>query len=196
MRKTICAGLLAGFFAMSATASQAGQFSLTTGLDYSSGNYGGTQATDTLFIPFIGKYEEGLWTYKLTVPYVRVTGTGSVVRDVGAFKTAAATRTTESGLGDVVAVVTRNVYDRGGSGTLLDVTGKIKFATADENKGLGTGENDYAVQLDAYQTAGKVTCWAHWVTRFWATPPVFLWMTCGMALRGCPEKLAPKPVPA
>lgn len=157
MRKTICAGLLAGFFAMTAATSQAGQFSLTTGLDYSSGNYGGTQATDTLFIPFIGKYEEGLWTYKLTVPYVRVTGPGNVVRDVGAFRTAAATRTTESGLGDIVAAATRNVYDNAASGTLLDVTGKVKFATADENKGLGTGENDYAVQLDAYQTAGKVT---------------------------------------
>lgn len=157
MHKTICAGLLAGFFAMTAVPGQAGQFSLTTGLDYSSGKYGGTQATDTLYIPFIGKYEEGLWTYKLTVPYVRVTGTGSVVRDVGAFRTAAATRTTESGLGDVVAAVTRNVYDSGASGTLLDLTGKVKFATADDKKGLGTGKNDYAVQLDAYQSAGKVT---------------------------------------
>ena len=31
---------------------------------------------------------------------------------------------------------------------LIDLTGKVKFGTADENKGLGTGENDYAVQAD------------------------------------------------
>lgn len=30
----------------------------------------------------------------------------------------------------------------------VDLTGKIKLATADKDKNLGTGENDFAVQLD------------------------------------------------
>jgi hypothetical protein len=37
------------------------------------------------------------------------------------------------------------------SGTVVDVTGKVKFGTADDAKGLGTGKNDYSIQLDLTQ---------------------------------------------
>ena len=39
----------------------------------------------------------------------------------------------------------------------MDLTGKVKFATADENKGLGTGESDYSVQADLYKFMGDFT---------------------------------------
>ncbi len=81
-----------------------------------------------------------------------VTGPGDVVRDIGIVKNKAARRrTTQSGVGDLVAGVTRNVIDVTSSGTLVDLTGKIKFGTADAGKGLGTGENDYAAQVDLSQ---------------------------------------------
>jgi len=35
---------------------------------------------------------------------------------------------------------------------LIDLTGKVKFATASSSKGLGTGENDYTAELDAYKS--------------------------------------------
>lgn len=153
-----CAALSC-LYVPAAGAAEAGSFSLTTGLDYSSGKYGSSESTDILYIPFTGKYETGPWSFKLTVPYIRITGSGGVVRDVGAFRTAAASRTTESGLGDVVASASYNVY--AGSGAtpwILDVTGKVKFGTADENKGLGTGKDDYSLQVDAYKTvAAKFT---------------------------------------
>ena len=52
----------------------------------------------------------------------------------------------------------------GGSAPALDVTGKIKFGTADENKGLGTGENDYSVQVDIYKTFDRITDSVRWAT--------------------------------
>ena len=58
----------------------------------------------------------------------------------------------QPGLGDIVAGVTRNIIDIGSSGTLVDLTGKVKFGTADAGKGLGTGQNDYAVQGDVTQS--------------------------------------------
>lgn len=161
MRKTLILCVIGAMAALSgqmASAAESGEFSFTTGLDYSSGKYGGTQSTDILYIPFAGKYETGPWAFKLTVPYIRITGPGGVLRDVGAFKAAGATRTTESGLGDVVAAATYNIYGSGGASPLLvDLTGKIKFGTADENKGLGTGKDDYAVQADVYKTIGQFT---------------------------------------
>ena len=33
----------------------------------------------------------------------------------------------------------------------FDLTGKIKFGTASESQGLGTGKNDYTLELDAYK---------------------------------------------
>ena len=42
-------------------------------------------------------------------------------------------------------------------GIALDVTAKIKFATADETKGLGTGETDYSVQADVYKFFDRIT---------------------------------------
>jgi hypothetical protein len=34
---------------------------------------------------------------------------------------------------------------------VIDLTGKIKFGTADEQKALGTGENDYTLEVEAYR---------------------------------------------
>lgn len=130
-------------------------FSLTTGLDYSTGKYGSTETTEIYYVPFTGKYETDKYTLKLTVPYLRVTGPGNVLIDLGPIGPVSTASTTQSGLGDIVAAATYNLYEGRGNGTLVDVTAKIKFATADEAKGLGTGENDYALQADLYKTLGK-----------------------------------------
>ena len=39
----------------------------------------------------------------------------------------------------------------------VDFTGRVKFGTADEDKGLGTGETDYYGQIDLYQNFGTIT---------------------------------------
>jgi hypothetical protein len=39
----------------------------------------------------------------------------------------------------------------------MDLTGKVKFGTADVDKGLGTGENDYTVQADFYKFVDRFT---------------------------------------
>jgi hypothetical protein len=63
--------------------------------------------------------------------------------------------TTRSGLGDVLATATYNVYSGRANGFLVDLTGKVKFGTADTS--LGTGENDYAAQVDVYQSFDRFT---------------------------------------
>jgi hypothetical protein len=131
---------------------QSGGFSLTTGLDYSTGKYGETSSTDILYVPLTGKYETDNWVFKVTVPYIVVSGPGNVVRGIGVVKNkAAGPRRTEEGLGDIIAGVSRNLLDIANTGTLVDLTGNIKFGTADTKKGLGTGENDYAAQVDVTQ---------------------------------------------
>lgn len=143
------------FLSPSPSLAESGVLNFTTGVDYSSGKYGGPESTDILYIPFTGKYETDKWTLKLTVPYVTITGPGNVVKDIGQTTPTAGTRTTQSGLGDVVAAATYELYDNGASGTRVDLTGKIKFGTADKDKGLGTGKDDYAFQADVYKAINK-----------------------------------------
>ncbi len=65
----------------------------------------------------------------------------------------ATTRSTEQGFGDIVAAAVYHAVDT--RGLLVDVTGKVKFATASETKGLGSGKNDYALQVEADKAIGK-----------------------------------------
>ncbi len=134
-------------------------FSLGAGLDYSTGKYGNTQSTDILYVPFTAGYASGRMALGLTVPYISVTGPGGVIQGFGQIGTSASgrtygrpahgsgqTTTTNSGLGDVIASAAYRAY--AGDAALLDVIGKVKFGTADADKGLGTGENDYSAQFD------------------------------------------------
>ncbi len=146
------------------------QFSLGTGFDFSSGKYGGSTTTEILYIPVTGKYESDNLTLKLTVPYISVTGTGYVVPGVGPLSMSNGTTmgmgnpvtstksTSNSGLGDVTASVGYNVYD--GDTISFDLFGNVKFGTADVNKGLGTGKNDYSAQLDGYYSLNSATLFA------------------------------------
>jgi hypothetical protein len=171
-KKLMVAAAGAALYLATAGAAQAGNFSLGAGVDYSSGKYGDVTSTDILYVPFTGKYETDSWIFKLTVPYIEITGPGNVVRDVGVVRpTTSTTRTTERGLGDVVAAATYNLYAGGVSDPVVDLTGKVKFGTADETKGLGTGENDYAAQVDVYKGLDRFTAFGTVGYRILGSPP-------------------------
>jgi len=124
---------------------------LSVGLDYSTGKYGGSDKTTIWYLPVTGKYSVDALTLKLTVSYLQITGPSNVVATgAEAVQLGPQTggRSTHSGLGDVIAVASYNVLDDRAHGLLVDVTGKIKFGTADDTEGLGTGKNDYAIQGD------------------------------------------------
>lgn len=134
----------------------ASDFSLGAGFDYSTGKYGGDSSTDILYIPVTGKYQADKLALKLIVPYIQVTSAGTVVRGMGKIRTATTTKTTtQSGLGDVKASASYNVYDSGRFA--FNVGGNVKFGTASASKGLGTGENDYSAQIDGNYFLDRTT---------------------------------------
>jgi len=132
----------------------------STGLEYSSGKYGGTEDIEDLYVPITGRLNLERVSIELTVPYLSVRApAGTTVTDPGSeLLPGAGDSNTESGLGDVLAGVT--VYDVLYSDNLdlaLDISGKVKFGTADVDKGLGTGENDYTLRADLYKFVGQFT---------------------------------------
>jgi hypothetical protein len=146
-------------------------FYIAAGFDYSSGKYGSDTTTTILSIPVIGTYLNGDWLFKLTVPFVRITGDGTVIPGMGSAvpgksggmsggsgpggPATATASTTQSGLGDVIAAASYNIYSGNENALSVDLTGKAKFATADA--GLGTGENYYAAQVDVYKRFDSFT---------------------------------------
>jgi outer membrane putative beta-barrel porin/alpha-amylase len=146
--------------AASAASAADGLTTLSVGVDYTTGKYGADTSTDILYVPFTGKYEIGPWTAKLVVPWIHITGPANVVGapgDTVVIAGANAGRRTESGLGDVVASAFYNVLNERNAPFGLDLGGKIKLGTADENRGLGTGKNDYSVQADLFKPLGALT---------------------------------------
>lgn len=184
-KKVLLVSTLLSSAAMAKPASRslADGLSLSVGADYSTGKYGANESTKVYYMPFAATYNTGAFTYKLTIPYIRVTGPGDIVpgglggtggssggagvvgcsgkvrnssgtgrgfcpptTTTGAGVVNTRTRTTESGLGDIVAAATYAVLDDEASGVYVDVTGRIKLPTASESKGLGSGKTDYALQ--------------------------------------------------
>lgn len=173
IRGLLALGLLA-FAASAAHAADDGKFLVSAGADYTTGKYGTDTSTDIWDVPFAFGYTTGPWSFKLTVPYVSISGANNVIPGIGQVQntnpqgrgrgrggvpTPPATVTTgsASGLGDVVAQATYQVYADDAAQFGVDLTGKVKFGTADENKGLGTGKNDYGLNVDLYKGFGAWT---------------------------------------
>ncbi len=172
--------LLIGAPAAHAATSDSGQFSLSAGANYSSGKYGTSNTTDIWSVPVTAEYDVDRWTFKLVVPYINISGSDNVIPGVGKVKNGnprgrglghviggvlpgggGSTGTTASGsasgLGDIVASAGYELFTSADRTAGLDLTGKVKFGTADENKGLGTGKNDYGISLDTYKVVGDWT---------------------------------------
>jgi hypothetical protein len=134
-----------------------GNFTVKTGFDYTSGKYDTDTTTDITAIPLIGTYETGNWTFKASIPYVRITGSDNVIAGVGAVSRTSTTVRTDSGMGDLVTAATYSFMIDPKSQFGIDVTGKVKWGTANRDRGLGTGENDFWILVDPYTKIGNLT---------------------------------------
>jgi hypothetical protein len=126
------------------------------GVVYSRGDYGLTQDTTVLAVPVSYVYEAEMWTWRITVPWISIDGPASIIGDAGAGGPLRPTDGSESGLGDSSIGLTYKAVS-GADKVNISFTGRVKFPTGDEDKGLGTGEVDYYAQMDLFRTYGSVT---------------------------------------
>lgn len=139
-----------------AWAADPGALRLSAGYQYTSGDYGGSDTITETYVPVTLAYRYQRLALRVTVPYVSVSGPATIIDDTtGEF--APGPGGTHSGLGDVLIGAT--LYDLVHSEAAefhLDLTGTVKLGTAKSSEGLGTGETDYALQLDALKEFGRV----------------------------------------
>jgi hypothetical protein len=126
---------------------------------YQSGEFGSGVPTDIVFIPAVLGLDTGRQSLRLTVPWLSLSAdepvlfsSGEVIGRPQPQTSTGIRRTTESGLGDVV-LKEEVFFLNGGAGRTPWLSGivRLKFPTADEDKGLGTGELDYGAGVGLTQ---------------------------------------------
>ena len=140
------------------------QWKYSTGIDYSSGDYGGDAVdTDILYIPFTASYQSGRWTYKGTAALVQIDGPGNVIGAGGDGVVVGGggnRAVSESGVGDVWLGASYQINEVPTELGYLNLGAKFKLPTADEDKGLGTGEVDYSLVADFFKPLDELTPFA------------------------------------
>lgn len=130
--------------------------SISLGYEQTTGNYGLAEETKITTIPIGLQYIKDDWAFNLSIPFISVAGTGDVIPTSGGMggfgSKAGSSVATQRGLGDVSASA---AYSMQPNNSLMyyEIMGAVKLGTADAQKNLGTGENDYSLSL--YSVYGK-----------------------------------------
>ncbi len=107
---------------------------------YLTGDYGQDQDSDTYYGSLLLKRYLGRGDITVTIPYLKdsdgVTFVGGDVEPV-------ADGNGGSGLGDIILKGRYYAVEQNGWLPFIDLVGSIKFPTADDDEGLGTGEVDF-----------------------------------------------------
>jgi hypothetical protein len=170
-------GLLLGgliVFCGVAAAEEAPRLTLSAGAEYTTGTYGGDTDIEDFFVPVKATLDYRRFSLRVVVPYLSVRAPeGTVITGPGDEPIpGTGDIVTNSGIGDVLGSIT--VYDVVSNrrlGFAIDLTGRVKFGTADVEKGLGTGENDFTVQADFLKFANRYTWIASAGYKFRGQPP-------------------------
>jgi len=173
-------------------------FSMSLGAEYSEGDFGLGEESRFAGSTLRFKFSHGPWIARLAVPYLYSSGSGDVVggpeapiqvcddednsgpgnaedrcRAEQGGSTGSPTearRIHSHGIGDVTLALSYTLDPPREYLPYLEFGVKAKFATADADDGLGTGRNDYTLQVDLDRPFGRVTPFAMAGYRFVGDP--------------------------
>ena len=128
-------------------------WTLSSGIDYSSGKYGLPQGTDILVGLSDITLKTGDFKFSACLPYLNITGPAYVVVGAGGVPTLVnpargANTTVRGGWGDLNVSGVYSVDPDALGGFSADLTARVKIATADASKGLSSGESDFGFSVD------------------------------------------------
>ena len=132
--------------------------SFSTGVDYSSGDYGLDEKTKILVVPFSLRATTGNVALTASLPYIRLDGPGGVVVGPGGeplpgVPSAGGVR---KGLGDLSLGATYTIPSETLGGLELGLGARVKLPTASKRRQLSTGETDFTVSADISYPVGTV----------------------------------------
>src|SRR4029450_13931950 len=135
---------------------------LSTSFNYLKGDYGTGEDTEIIYVPFTFGVRLDRFRLSLTVPYLHQTSQNVVLTGGGVAaknkknqpspSTTTTVSQTEDGLGDILLRASYIVLKERPLLPEIEPYLKIKFPTADEDRGLGTGEFDETIGVDFSKT--------------------------------------------
>jgi len=134
---------------------------LSSSITYESGTFGTGTRTDIVYIPFTLKRLFNQGDLGLTLPFVILKTTGETtlvdgkpqrIRTGRQTSLAPTGTVTKGGVGDMILKGRYYAVDEHGLLPTIALVAKIKFPTADESQGLGTGEFDEGVGVEISRT--------------------------------------------
>lgn len=158
---------------------------IDTSLNYSRGDYGLPDDTEVYVALLNAVYENKSWRFQVGVPVLHIEGPAAVVGG-GAGVPVNSPSSSETGLGDVTVSGTYKFGPLTPAKIDTDFTAQVKLPTADEDKGLGSGEFDTYLQFDIRRSFGAVSPFATIGYRFLGTNSTYqlkdgLFATLGVA---------------
>ncbi len=118
-------------------------------ISYSTGDYGGEGDTKFLYVPVTVKRYWDKADLTLTVPYVSLSSESSATIIDGTLVGGSGSDATDgTGLGDLILKGRYYAVEQDGVLPFIDLVGKVKVPTADEDKGLGTGQLDVSAIVE------------------------------------------------
>ncbi len=142
----------------------------TLGYHYSTGKYGTSERTDMSYIPLTLRAAWRDWSLAATIPYIRIDGSAATVIEG---ENGPVLSGDADGLGDVLAGLSYLLFPPRDWLPFLELGTRIKFPTANEDEGLGTGEFDYARFAEVSRVFGRVTPFLSVGYRFLGEPSGF-----------------------
>jgi hypothetical protein len=151
-------------FSIGVACADDGRWVFSTGVDYTQGDYGEAQQTTIITAPFSAGYHGEGWSVTAVAPIVSIDGPGTIVPGgssggplgglLGGAEAAAPVGGVDAtGLGDV-SLLASVVPVKTQGGLELSLNGRVRFATGDVDRGLGTGESAVALGGGVRQAIG------------------------------------------
>jgi hypothetical protein len=132
---------------------------LTTGVDYSSGNYGLADKTKIAVVPIVARLVADDFAFTASIPYIHLDTPGGVVigPDGKPLPGVPSSGGTTNGFGDVNVGAKYTVPSALIGGADLTLGGRVKLPTASTSKGLSTGKTDFNATAELGYTFGTVS---------------------------------------
>ena len=146
--------------------------SLSSGFDYSTGNYGDRKSTDILVGLTSLSVTTGDFLFTASLPYLTITGPAFVVVGAGGIPVlvrpqSGADSVGRSGWGDLNLAATYSLPAKNLDDFEVAITVRTKVATADASKGLSTGATDFGFYADVSR---QFDAWAPFVNFGYRVP--------------------------
>jgi hypothetical protein len=129
------------------------RITVSSGMIYSSGDYGGPETTDIVVVPFSLRVSSGGLRLSATLPYLRIDSPGNVVGGgdgppiiIG--PNTSSTREVREGFGDLSLGAAFTLPSKLFDALDVDLSGRIKLPTSSSTKFLGTGKTDFALATE------------------------------------------------